>query len=116
MMVDKSKPANLPFPDERHSVRQIVNLPATARELGGPPLSATVTNLSATGCELSGCSLEARAEIWVQIRGYQAARATVMWSRRNRAGCLFYSPLVADIGRGATVPRRTFGSAPPQGV
>ncbi len=111
-MVDKSKPAGLPFPDERHSARQHVNLPATARELGGPPLSATVTNLSATGCELSGCSLEARAEIWVQIRGYQPARATVVWSRRNRAGCLFYTPLTADNGRLPNVPRRTFGSAP----
>lgn len=115
-MVDKSKPANLPFPDERHSVRQIVNVPATARELGGPPMPATVTNLSSTGCELSGCSLEARAEIWVQIRGYLPARATVMWSRRNRAGCLFYTPLVADNRRVPAVPRRTFGSAPPQGA
>ena len=46
----------------------------------------------------------------------QAARATVMWSRRNRAGCLFYSPLVADNGRPPSAPRRTFGSAPPQRV
>ena len=110
-MVDKS--SGLPFPDERHSARQIVNLPAVARELGGPPMSATVTNLSSTGCELSGCSLESRAERWIQIRGYQAARATVMWSRRNRVGCLFYAPLTADAVRNPSLPRRTFGSAPP---
>lgn len=89
----------LPFPDERRFTRQVVSLHATVRELGGAPLTATVSNISRNGCELVGCNLEQRAEIWVQISGYGPVRATVIWSKQNRAGCEFYMEPSPERGR-----------------
>ena len=108
-MTKGQKPASLPFDDERSKPRGFVSLPATVRELNGPPTAVRVTDLSAKGCRLSGSDLPARAEVWVEIEGYNPARATVIWQKMGDVGCEFYgAPTKARPPGGAPRP----GSAP----
>ena len=81
----------LPFPDERQSPRQSVELDATVRELRSVATRCQVTDLTQYGCRLSGCDLNRGDELWIHIDGHEAVRATTIWAQRGEAGCRFYA-------------------------
>ena len=91
--------ASLPIVDEREVPREPVRLPATVRKLDSHAVAATVRNLSIRGCGIFDCGLAKGDEIWIHIHGFQPVRATVIWARGSRAGCLFYAtPEKDDYG------------------
>ena len=104
--------SSLPFDDERSRARGFVDLSATVGELQAKPMAVRVTDLSATGCRLSGSDLPARAEVWVAIDGYVPIRATVIWQKRGELGCEFYGTPVKVKSAQSGSPR-VFASAAP---
>ena len=88
----KSRAPGLPFPDERRTGRKPAALAATVQLLGGQPVPARLEDAPEHGCQVSGCELALRDEIWLQVGDHEPVRATVVWAKGRRAGCQFYAP------------------------
>ena len=113
-MTKERNEAPLPFDDERSQARNFVSLPASMRELRAESALVSVTDLSSKGCRISGSNLPAGAEVWVEIDGYNPARATVVWQKRGELGCEFYAAPTKVVAQ-ATVrsPRPQYASSGP---
>ena len=85
----------LPFPDEREVPRPTVDLGATVRELRSVASRCRITDLTRFGCRLADCEVDRGDEVWIHIDGYEAARATIIWTKTREAGCRFYAAPVA---------------------
>jgi hypothetical protein len=112
-MARGQKDSSLPFEDERSRARGFVSLSATVGELRAPPTPVSVTDLSATGCRLSGSDLPERSEVWVAIDGYNPIRATVIWQKRGELGCEFYGAHTKVTTKPLGMSRPLYASAAP---
>ncbi len=95
--------------NERGHRRHIASVSARARKLGSPSIAATITDLSAGGCRLTGAVLRQDDEIWITFGGSRAVRGRIAWVKAGEAGCEFHVQLNSSELRKALLNR--FGSA-----
>ena len=105
-----------PDGEQRRTSRRLVNFAGSLRDGAVAAVAVTVTNLTASGCRLTGNPpLEVDTAIWIKLAGMNTIRARVAWVGEGEAGCEFCTSLeegeVADhVGRAPIARRLQFGT------
>lgn len=68
--------------------RTPVSISAALRKNGSPPFTATVCDLSRTGCRAESLALVYISDhVWVTIPGFRPIEAIIRWSTGRALGC-----------------------------
>jgi hypothetical protein len=85
--------------EQRRGQRTSLSLGAIVRQYGRSAAPATVANISAFGCKLTGLPLIAGSDLWIKLPSQENVAARVSWSNDEIAGLAFDRPLAASVTR-----------------